>query len=99
MKQFILSAVVIAASLGVHAQMAAPANSFFEDFNDSNLKYFRFGSTGNASPEKWRHGINAATDPSVNIISLRLDPTDSAGAGRGPAIISNKLTSVLTARG
>jgi hypothetical protein len=92
MKQFILSAVVIAASLGVHAQMAAPANSFFEDFNDSNLKYFRFGSTGNASPEKWRHGINAATDPSVNIISLRLDPTDSAGAGRGPEIISNKLT-------
>src|SRR5205085_9863579 len=61
-------------------------------FNDSTLKNFRYGSTGNKTDFKWKSGVNSPTEPGIKILSFKIDPTDSAGAGRGPEIISNDFT-------
>jgi hypothetical protein len=66
--------------------------SFVEDFSEGSLKNFRYGSTGTKSDFKWKSGAVAATDKRLKILSLKIDPADSAGAGRGPEIISTNFT-------
>jgi beta-glucanase (GH16 family) len=65
---------------------------FFEDFSDSTFKNFRYGSTGNKADFKSSSGMNSLTEPGTKILSFKIDPGDSAGAGRGPEIISNDFT-------
>jgi beta-glucanase (GH16 family) len=66
--------------------------SFREDFSDDSLKNFRYGSTGTKSNFKWKSGAASASDNRLKILSFKIDPADSAGAGRGPEIISNQFT-------
>ena len=68
------------------------APSFTEDFNDSVLRNFKYGSTGNKKEFKWKVGIPSNLDRRAKVLSFRIDPEDSAGAGRGPEIISNEYT-------
>jgi hypothetical protein len=91
MKQIILLAVLIFVGFTINAQDRV-SNSFIEDFNDSTLKNFRYGSTGNKTDFKWKSGVNSPTEPGTKILSFKIDPQDSAGAGRGPEIISNDFT-------
>jgi hypothetical protein len=37
-------------------------------------------------------GVNSLSEPGTKILSFKIDPNDSAGAGRGPEIISNDFT-------
>jgi hypothetical protein len=67
-------------------------SSFKEDFSDSISQYFRYGSTGNKSDFKYKLGVNSPTEPGTKILSFKIDPLDSAGAGRGPEIISEGFT-------
>lgn len=78
--------------LTAHAQNGKVSPAFTENFNDTILQNFRYGSTGNPSAFKWHSGLSAATEPGTKVLSLRIDPADSAGAGRGPEIISNNFT-------
>jgi hypothetical protein len=92
MRQIILSAAIFLMGFITHAQEGSVQNSFKEDFSDSVLKNFKYGSTGNKADFKWKPGVNSPTEPGTKILSFKIDPADSAGAGRGPEIISTGLT-------
>lgn len=62
-----------------------------EDFSDPTSIHFRYGSTGNKSEFKYQLGVDSPTEEGIKILSFKIDPTDSAGAGRGPEIISKNL--------
>jgi beta-glucanase (GH16 family) len=67
-------------------------NAFVEDFSDTTSPYFRYGSTGNKSDFKYKMGVNSSIEPNTKVLSFKIDPLDSAGAGRGPEIISKNFT-------
>ncbi|MCW3111203.1 MAG: glycoside hydrolase family 16 protein [Segetibacter sp.] len=92
MKRTILLAILSFIGFATHAQKDTIQNSFIEDFNDSTLENFKYGSTGNKAEFKWKSGVNSVTEPRTKILSFKIDPNDSAGAGRGPEIISNDFT-------
>ena len=69
------------------------APSFTEDFGDSVLRNFRYGSTGVKDGFKWAAGVPSAFEAGAKVLRFRIDPADSAGPGRGPEIISNEYTS------
>lgn len=80
-------------SFNVFAQENDSAvNSFKENFDDDSLVHFHYGSRGTNAGFKWHSGVSSASDPSKTFLSLKIDPADSAGAGRGPEIISNEFT-------
>lgn len=79
-------------SLTIHAQNGKLSHSFIENFSDSVLENFRYGSTGNKSAFKWQSGVTSKTEPGQKVLLFKIDPSDSAGAGRGPEIISNDFT-------
>ena len=91
MKQILLLLAVLFVSCTIYAQSPIVSGAFTENFGDTALHYFHYGSTGNKTPFKWASGI-ATTGDSTKVLSFKIDPLDSAGAGRGPEIISNKFT-------
>lgn len=70
----------------------AALQAFREDFNDSTLHNFSYGSTGVRDAFKYTVGAKSSIEPGTRVLSFKIDPADSAGAGRGPEIISNKMT-------
>ena len=75
----------------VTAYSQTASHSFIENFNDTVLHHFRYGSTGIRNAFKWQSGVISKTN-NAKVLSLKIDPLDSAGAGRGPEIISNDFT-------
>lgn len=65
---------------------------FTESFNGASLKNFRYGSTGIDHDLKWKVGVPSVLEPRTKVLRFRIDPGDSAGAGRGPEIISKDYT-------
>ena len=92
MKQTILLAALFSVGLTANAQEDTIPKSFLEDFSDSAFKNFKYGSTGNKTNFKWKSGVNSLTESGTKVLSFKIDPEDSAGAGRGPEIISNDFT-------
>src|SRR3954469_19444812 len=84
MKQILLL-ISFFISLTIHAQDGKLPHSFIENFNDSVLENFRYGSTGNKAAFKWKSGVTSKTEPGSKVLLFKIDPMDSAGAGRGPA--------------
>lgn len=83
-------------SLTSLAQQKSFSDSFTETFNDAALQNFRYGSTGAKDAFKWQSGVTSKTEPGTKVLLFKIDPADSAGAGRGPEIISNNFTSFGT---
>jgi hypothetical protein len=75
-----------------YGQHGIGSGFFREEFNDTAMRYFRYGSTGNPTHDKWTAGVVSPTGPHTKILSLKIDPEDSAGPGRGPEIISRGYT-------
>ncbi|MBD3627060.1 glycoside hydrolase family 16 protein [Cyclobacterium sp.] len=92
MKPSILLAILFLIPLVTISQIHKYHDSFTEDFSDTTSAYFRYGSTGNKSEFKYKLGMNSCSEEGTKILSFKIDPTDSAGAGRGPEIISRKFT-------
>ncbi|MBD8488099.1 glycoside hydrolase family 16 protein [Echinicola sp. CAU 1574] len=92
MDQYILWAILFFIPLGVVAQADNNHRSFVENFEDADLNYFRYGSTGNKASFKYEVGVNSPSEPGTKILSFKIDPEDKAGAGRGPEIISKNFT-------
>jgi hypothetical protein len=92
MKQLILSAVLFFTPFIAFSQTDNFHSSFVEDFDDSTSTYFRYGSTGNKTEFKYKFGVNSLTEAGTKVLSFKIDPQDSAGAGRGPEIISKSFT-------
>ena len=84
--------VLILFITGTLSTVAPQSLSFNEQFNSDSLINFRYGSTGVQSPFKWKSGVLSPTGKGEKILSLKIDPADSAGAGRGPEIISKGFT-------
>ena len=82
-------------ALTTNAQESAP-HGFSEEFNDSALHNFHYGSTGVKDAFKWQAGASSSSEPATKVLLFKIDPADSAGAGRGPEIISNEYTSYGT---
>ncbi|MDN3690239.1 glycoside hydrolase family 16 protein [Cyclobacterium jeungdonense] len=92
MKQQILSAILFVLPLIAISQTDTYHDSFIENFSDTTFDYFRYGSTGNKTEFKYKLGVNSPTEEGTKILSFKIDPQDSAGAGRGPEIISKHFT-------
>lgn len=88
----IISAILFFISFSAVSQTDNFHLSFVENFTDSSSIYFRYGSTGNESDFKYKFGVNSSTEAGSKVLSFKIDPLDSAGAGRGPEIISKKFT-------
>ena len=92
MKNISLFLLSFSVTLITSAQQSGLSNSFNEEFSDTTLKYFRWGSTGTKADFKWKSGVNSSSEPGTKVLLMKIDPEDSAGAGRGPEIISTNLT-------
>lgn len=92
MRQIILSVFFSISAFAVNAQNDQYHISFLEDFSSPDLENFRYGSTGTKSAFKWKSGVNSPSEAGTKILSFKIDPADSAGAGRGPEIISKYFT-------
>ncbi|MDR3714661.1 MAG: glycoside hydrolase family 16 protein [Puia sp.] len=92
MKKLMISAIVVAVALTTSAQKEAAPYSLTEDFNDTALANFRYGSRGTRNAFKYEVGANSSIEPGTKVLLFRIDPADSAGAGRGPEIISKEFT-------
>ncbi len=92
MRKAIFTSVVGLYILSANAQTKPFTPAFREDFNDSALHHFFYGSTGVKDAFKYTVGEVSAVEPGTRILAFRIDPADSAGAGRGPEIISSAFT-------
>lgn len=92
MQQAILLSLLFLNSFITEAQERRIQTAFFENFRDSTSEFFKYRSTGTKADFKWKSGVNSSTEPGIEILSLKIDPNDSAGAGRGPEIVSNEVT-------
>ncbi len=91
MKTLFLASIISLIAFQANAQETAHA--FTEEFNDTTLYNFHYGSTGLKDAFKWQVGAASSIEPATKVLLLKIDPADSAGAGRGPEIISNEFTS------
>ncbi len=92
MKNYILIAFAVLASLSAKAQQEKQFTAFREDFNDASLENFRYGSAGSMADFKWETAVASPSEPGTKVLSLKLDPDEAAGAGKGPEIISKDFT-------
>jgi hypothetical protein len=58
MKQILLL-ISFFISLTIHAQTGKLSHSFIENFSDSVLENFRYGSTGTKAAFKWQSGVTS----------------------------------------
>ena len=66
--------------------------SFREDFDSDSLKHFHYASGGNQASFTRTFGVTSSKESGTHVMSFKIDPSDPAGAGRGPEIISNEYT-------
>ena len=92
MKHSLFSAILFLIPLMTNSQTDNFHDAFVENFSDTTLTYFLYGSTGNKSDFKYKVGLNSLTEEGSKVLSFKIDPQDSAGAGRGPEIISKHFT-------
>ena len=91
MKSIFLKAIVLCACVSSTTSVSDD-KSFREDFNTSAPKHFRFASSGNNADFTRAFGVDSPTEAGTRVMSFKIDPSDSAGAGRGPEVISNEFT-------
>jgi hypothetical protein len=91
-KQLFLVLGLVSLVIDCWSQTEINNQNIIEDFADTSMFFFRYGSTGNKSDFKWKSAVNSTFEPGTKVLSFKIDPSDSAGAGRGPEIISNNLT-------
>ena len=91
-KKIFIATVMMAVGLLAAVQPNDNHGAFVEDFSTTTLNHFRYGSTGTPANFKWKVGVASPIEPGTDILSFKIDPQDSAGAGRGPEIISKDFT-------
>ncbi len=67
-------------------------HGFKEDFNQTSSEFFHYGSSGTKADFKFKMGVNSPSEDMTKIVSMKIDPEDEAGAGKGPEIISKEDT-------
>ncbi|HVU94610.1 MAG TPA: glycoside hydrolase family 16 protein [Puia sp.] len=84
-----VTAFCLVFALNAEAQRS-PA--FVENFNAPTLQRFNYASRGVEDSLKWEVGAPSSVEPGTKVLLFRIDPRDSAGAGRGPEIVSKEFT-------
>ena len=92
MKHKLILALLCVVGLYQCNQQKKYHDSFREDFSNSSSEYFEHHSSGNNAAFTRAFGIDSPTESGTKVLSFKIDPEDSAGAGRGPEIISKKFT-------
>jgi beta-glucanase (GH16 family) len=67
-------------------------DSFLANFQNESLEFFDYGSTGSKAKFKWRSGSESSETDDSKVLSLKINPKDPAGPGKGPELISKKFT-------
>jgi hypothetical protein len=91
MKSILIQAIILCSCAAANTS-ERDYKSFKDDFDATSPKYFSYASTGNNADFKRAFGLPSATEPGTTVMSFKIDPSDSAGAGRGPEIISKDFT-------
>ncbi len=92
MKQLFVMGILFSTLLRADMQQEVFHGAFREDFSEKNPVFFRYGSAGTKAGFKWTSGKRSRDEKGSKILSLKLDPKEEAGAGKGPEIISKRLT-------
>ena len=87
-----LIAVIFIAGSAAFLQQNSKNGGFFENFSRSSSRIFQPHTGGKGADFIWRFGVRSPSDRKTKVLSLKIDPEDPAGAGRGPEIISNNFT-------
>ena len=94
----ILTTVITVSYLHAQPQQGGAASEvryhgpFIENFNKPTSEFFNFNSRRTGYDYRYYPGIPSLTEKGTEIMMLRLDPEDPAGAGRGPEIGTKDLT-------
>lgn len=91
MKSLLLKAIVLILCVSA-TTVKRPYKSFREDFDGGSLEHFSYASGGNKAEFTRTFGVKSSTEPGTSVLSFKIDPSDPAGAGKGPEIISNEFT-------
>lgn len=68
-------------------------SAFKEDFSASSSEYFDYNYRRGGAPDfRYFSGLPSLSEEGTDIMLYRIDPSDPAGAGRGPEIISKDYT-------
>lgn len=66
--------------------------AFTENFSKETSDYFNYNYRPSGYDSRYYSGIRSFTEKDTDIMLYRIDPSDPAGAGRGPEIISKDYT-------
>lgn len=88
-----VTSLIIGLSVAVSSAFAQDTDSrfmrpFTEDFNAEKPTYF--GTSG--SSFRYSCGVESFSEKGTDVMLLRINPADPAGAGRGPEIATGKMT-------
>ncbi|GAA0877892.1 hypothetical protein GCM10009119_08600 [Algoriphagus jejuensis] len=92
MRFFVSILILFTSMLHSDSQELALHEAFREEFSDKKPTFFHYGSTGRKVGFKWKSGQPAQTEPESKVLSLKINPKDEAGPGKGPEFISKKFT-------
>ena len=91
-KQILITAIIFNSGTAAFPQQDKYHSSFLEKFSRSSSKYFQPHTGGKGADFIWKFGVRSPSERKTKILSLKIDPEDPAGAGRGPEIISKYYT-------
>jgi hypothetical protein len=92
MKSTLFSALFLSLLFQSDQKKAEFHPAFREEFSSADLENFHYGSTGRKAAFKWKSGKKSKFESSARVLSFKLHPSEKAGPGKGPEIISNHLT-------
>ncbi len=88
-KLFLILVAILLAIPGVRAQYH---ESFVENFDGAVLENFDVNIRPQGDDFRYYSGVPSLSEKGTRVMIYRMDPTDPAGAGKGPEIVSKQLT-------
>lgn len=93
MKHRAIIFVILSSVFGqAFAQEARFHGAFTEDFSGATSAFFDYNYRRSGDDFRYFSGIRSFSEKGTDIMLYRIDPSDPAGAGRGPEIISKDYT-------
>lgn len=77
---------------GKHERAERFHGPFIENFSKASSKFFNFNYRRNGYDYRYYSGHESLSEDGTEIMMFRIDPSDPAGAGKGPEIISKDYT-------
>ncbi len=91
-KHIFFATVILLSGLSAFPQQDTYHGPFMENFSRSSSRYFQPRTDGKGAGFLWKFGVRSPGERKTKVLSLKINPEDRAGAGRGPEIISDNYT-------